>query len=346
MRAAARGAHGDEKPSHRDDLGSSAIGGVALAPGRGVNTIVVASGENGRRVGGVAIGALCALLGLLLACTGEVIVAEPTDEAMSAASDDEVAQTAPVSSCTKPHAQGRRCDDGLFCTVNDRCDDGVCKGEPRACADAASFCETPVCDESQDACVATPIAPTCEDRCAGERATTAYQRGFRRGWKSVQRAWDRHGDDCDETEAFVDRVTERIEHAQQRCDADDDSTYRRCRIAGATAGAFAALEQIQLACDDRCMLDGELVGQVAATTYCELAIGGAPLEAEAWVRGPLNQCGLQYEVACDSSFIGTSIDYANPQGQCEPFTEGAFATVWDRTRLKACDYQNRTDASP
>jgi hypothetical protein len=291
---------------------------------------------------------IATLAGLFAACTaGDVTHVDPLDGPMSAAIDDEVdtVQSAMVSDCSQPGSQGKRCDDGRFCTVRDRCDDGVCEGEPRACAGSAGFCATPVCDEDQDACTATPADPaTCEDKCEGAHAQRAYQRGFRRGWKTVERSWERHVDDCDRTEAFVDRVLARLEHAQSSCDADDDSRYRRCRVAGATAGALAALDQIQAACDESCILDGELVGNMAAQTYCELAIGGAPLDAGPWVRGPLNTCGLEYETSCDSAFIGTSIDYTDANGEaCERFTEAPYEESWDRTRLKTCDYQNRPD---
>jgi hypothetical protein len=286
----------------------------------------------------LAVAALSILTLASVACTGEVITYDPS--AMSAATDDEVAQDARLSDCAGSHAQGRRCDDGHFCTVNDRCDHGVCEGEPRACAAAAGFCATPVCDEDADTCTAT-VDATCTDPCSGAHATRAYQRGFRRGWKTVERSWERHVDDCDRTGAFVERVTERLTSAQESCDGDDDSRYRRCRVAGATAGSFAALDQIQASCDESCFLGGELVGDLAAKTYCELALDGNPPDGETWVRGPLNECGLNYEVACDSSFVGTSIDFENDAGQCRPFTEGDFADGWDRTREKSCDYQNR-----
>jgi hypothetical protein len=45
------------------------------------------------------------------------------------------------------------CDDGQFCTINDRCRSGVCRSfTARSCPDANSGCRQGVCDEQADAC--------------------------------------------------------------------------------------------------------------------------------------------------------------------------------------------------
>ncbi len=57
------------------------------------------------------------------------------------------------------------CDDTLFCTQNDRCSGGVCVGAQRNCAAQSNNCNIGVCDDTADACVASPVADgaACSD---------------------------------------------------------------------------------------------------------------------------------------------------------------------------------------
>jgi subtilisin-like proprotein convertase family protein len=62
------------------------------------------------------------------------------------------------------------CDDGEFCSVADYCLSGTCQaGEARSCADLDSDCQTGVCDEGADQCVANakPDGTSCEADGAG-----------------------------------------------------------------------------------------------------------------------------------------------------------------------------------
>lgn len=54
-------------------------------------------------------------------------------------------------------ANGRECDDGAFCTTNDRCESGACVGDPLDCGPAGP-CTTPSCDEVSDSCVESIVA--------------------------------------------------------------------------------------------------------------------------------------------------------------------------------------------
>ena len=75
---------------------------------------------------------------------------------------------------------GRSCDDGVFCTVDERCDSGRCGGGvPRACDALSGACTVGVCDESAQQCVAQSanegdrcddaLFCTASDTCAGGR---------------------------------------------------------------------------------------------------------------------------------------------------------------------------------
>ena len=57
-----------------------------------------------------------------------------------------------------PTGDGGACDDGLFCTYMDSCQAGSCvSGGPRDCGGASDSCNTGLCDETEDACVAHPL---------------------------------------------------------------------------------------------------------------------------------------------------------------------------------------------
>jgi hypothetical protein len=250
--------------------------------------------------------------------------------------------------CAAANAEGKSCDDGLFCTVDDTCHSGVCVGTERPCANVVGFCDVATCDEAHDTCVATPRpGGACVDRCDTTKLKKFYRKGWQKGFEAVSKAWDRRHGNCDRTEAFVDRISAGLEDALAAQDSEaTQKAHRRCRKAGAVDGAFAALDVIQSFCDQTCFLDGDFTGKLAAESYCEMAIGAdGPLDVVDWLRGPLNMCGLNYEIACDSSFVGTSVDYSSSSGSCAPLTEGAYEAAWDASRLVSCDYRNH-DAAP
>jgi hypothetical protein len=67
---------------------------------------------------------------------------------------------------------GTTCDDGRFCTVGDTCQGGFCQqGSPRDCSAAGNQCNTGICDENLNRCVAQPVAngTQCNDNNACTR---------------------------------------------------------------------------------------------------------------------------------------------------------------------------------
>ena len=54
------------------------------------------------------------------------------------------------------------CDDGLWCTVNDRCVDGLCVGLERSCDDGVP-CTIDTCSEDSSSCVFTASTAHCDD---------------------------------------------------------------------------------------------------------------------------------------------------------------------------------------
>jgi hypothetical protein len=275
---------------------------------------------------------------VLVACGGE-------GDFPMAGDDIGVADHAAQQGCTKHNAEGKKCDDGLFCTVDDTCRSGVCVGVDRPCGSAVGFCSIGVCNESSDSCAAEPREEECTDRCPGTQLTAAYRKGWKRGFESVAKVWDKKVADCDRGDEFADRIAERVAKAQTQLDGEDageSKPRKRCRNAGVSDGAFAALDVIQNSCAEVCFLDGELTGRVAAPSYCELAMGAdGPIEQPDWTRGPLNTCGLNYEVACDSVFIGDTLEYARGGKACADYTVDEYAASWDASRERVCDYHEQ-----
>lgn len=62
----------------------------------------------------------------------------------------------PATGCTG-QPNGTACDDGAFCTINDRCQNQTCVGTPNSCDDAI-FCTNDTCDETNNRCVNAPKA--------------------------------------------------------------------------------------------------------------------------------------------------------------------------------------------
>jgi hypothetical protein len=129
---------------------------------------------------------------------------------------------------TEP-ADGRACDDWLFCTGpnGDRCQRGTCSGPPRNCNDG-NQCTTDECSELRHACVneTGPLDGTrCDDGlfCTGAGDTDTCQRGTCAG---PQRTCDDFSectvDSCNETFNRCDNLAGPLENTP--CDDGDVCT--------------------------------------------------------------------------------------------------------------------------
>ncbi|NOZ86958.1 MAG: VCBS repeat-containing protein [Deltaproteobacteria bacterium] len=71
-----------------------------------------------------------------------------------------------TDSCVKkPKAGEATCDDGLWCTINDKCENGECKGQARDCSGSGDDCHPGACDDGNDTCV--PGAAYADDSPCG-----------------------------------------------------------------------------------------------------------------------------------------------------------------------------------
>jgi hypothetical protein len=236
-------------------------------------------------------------------------------------------------------ARSSPCDDGLFCTTGDRCSVDTCIGIRRDCSHLGDLCQYGMCNEDTARCATELLGgPDCVDPCAAPARKRAFRVGRALGMARIRSLW-RNINDCDQVEAFEVRVVNAISEIEPP--AGDTPPIRQCRFAGRIEGVIAQLEHLQAVCSAVCYMDGDLVGHLAAKLYCDLAIdSGGELEAEQWFRQPVNVCGLTYQVACDTRYLGDTKTYSNDLGSCLPYTEEPFWEVWERTRLRCCDYHN------
>jgi hypothetical protein len=180
---------------------------------------------------------------------------------------------------------------------------------------------------------AAAVAPA---DCAFGKGAKFYEQGRSKGSKLVQKLW--RGASCGSVEAFADRVLQHLGELEVS-QGEESRVHRWCRYAGSVDALWEGLDKIQLDCEASCFMDGDFVGQVEAKIFCDLAIeAGGALEPESWLRPPVASCGFQYQLACDSRFLGTAGSYANAEGVCAPYTEAPYTTLFESALLRSCAF--------
>ena len=166
-------------------------------------------------------------------------------------------------------------------------------------------------------------------------ARNAYRTGVTAGKTLVNQAWARVND-CDRIDYFLGVLEDDISRLTLPQNASASTV---CRYTGTVDGVYEMLDTLYGTCSDLCFLDGSFAGEMSATVYCELSIAlGGLSEADAFLRGPVQVCGLNFEFGCDSQFISITTTYENLMGVCYPYTEGEYADVWDEARNNQCAY--------
>lgn len=188
---------------------------------------------------------------------------------------------------------------------------------------------------------APPIRPPAPPpACTATIDARQYNTGFLIGQRIVQSAV-LSINSCDEIDFFVNVILDNVARFTLPRGA---SNALACRYAGQVEGVIQEMDNQARLCDDQCFADGQVIGEISAAAYCELSILlGGLAEPDAFVRRPTLTCGFNFEVGCDSSFIGVSRAYENAFGQCLPFTQDPFFEVWDQTRINQCAYDPETD---
>lgn len=182
--------------------------------------------------------------------------------------------------------------------------------------------------------------------CSGALNTRAFNVGKMTGTSLLRQAWNAVND-CDRIEEFEDMV---IPVLLRYSPGDAPTPYTQCRFLGLVQGMLDELDGLFTGCANQCFQEGQFAGELSALAYCELSIAlGGLVTADQFLRGPVQVCGLSFELGCDSKFSTFATFYTNDLGErCEPFTEdadgcpgsgdGCFFEVFDQARENQCAY--------
>lgn len=184
--------------------------------------------------------------------------------------------------------------------------------------------------------------PPVPSSCTPATSASAYRTGLRLGERIVTQAWGRVND-CDRVDYFLSIVEDNVSRLTLPAGSTNSTV---CRYTGTADGVYQQLEVVYQSCFDQCFSDGEFAGALSGEIYCELSIALDGLEeADDFIRGPVEICGLSFETGCDFAFYDTTTSYVNDEGVCLQYTEGEYFEVWDQARNNQCMYEP-PDPSP
>jgi hypothetical protein len=165
----------------------------------------------------------------------------------------------------------------------------------------------------------------------------AYNAGALSGGNLVSMMWSALREDCDRIELLESIAVSNLQRFNWS--GDDVSEVVACRFAGYANGILAKIDELYRYCEKMCYLEGQMIGEIAAVAYCELSLAFDGLVVpDGLIRAPVQICGLQFEFACDSTFIDITFSYANPLGVCIIYAFDSYFDVWNQTRNNQCAY--------
>ncbi len=184
-------------------------------------------------------------------------------------------------------------------------------------------------------CCAHVSALDIPPACSGKREASGYNAGFLAGGSLVRQAWAKVKN-C----ARIDEFERVVKTAIQRSVPKTSPTlYTQCRFSGQIAGMTDQVDGLFVGCADSCFLEGQFVGEITAIAYCELSILLRGLALDQFlIRGPVETCGLSFEIGCDANFETTAINYSNLLGQCLPYVRHPFLEVFEQAQQNQCAY--------
>jgi len=177
------------------------------------------------------------------------------------------------------------------------------------------------------------VPPICDE---SDWNRSGYIAGVVTGQNLLTSAWLKIKT-CDLIERFESIVMPLVFRLEPLNDA---SLYTACRYSGYRNGIMSAMDSLYRCCEETCYRDGEIIGEIVATMYCELSLMLNGLAtAEEFVRAPVQLCGFNFEFACDITFLYETMSYVNDIGACFPYTIEPHYEVWDQVRNNSCAYK-------
>jgi hypothetical protein len=166
--------------------------------------------------------------------------------------------------------------------------------------------------------------------------TRAYNAGALSGENLVSMMWSALREDCDRIELLESIAVSNLQRFNW---SGDESDVVACRFAGYANGILAKIDELYRYCEKMCYLEGQMIGEIAAIAYCELSLAfGGLVVPDGLIRAPVQICGLQFEFACDSTFIDITFSYENILGACFIYAFDTYFEVWNQTRNNQCAY--------
>lgn len=206
-------------------------------------------------------------------------------------------------------------------------------------------------------CRATLKAPT---ECTGRNATS-YTAGVGQGVSTVDQIWesDTVGEDPDNWEILVARVTTTIPRTVATVYETTWNEYLKCRVQGLLEGTVCRMNELDPI--PGCQLDGADWGNMSAALYCALSVdlGGLGDVVPWFIRPVPGMCGSGFQTYCEAVYeFGATrgaipldpavsahlktrgvdvLSYYQPE-TCLPYTADPWRTVFDNSVYIDCSY--------
>lgn len=156
---------------------------------------------------------------------------------------------------------------------------------------------------------------------------------------SVRQRWSQS-----EACAQLDRLSRRIRGRLQEWVPYALEGPYLCWLGGLYLGSQLELADLRKECQRTCQTDGETAGQIAADAYCmvvQLSQGSAP-ELDL-LQFPDPTCGERFSQACSLALRRGVKRFPETRGRCEPYLQGAYASMFENFVERACASMNPQD---
>jgi hypothetical protein len=173
--------------------------------------------------------------------------------------------------------------------------------------------------------------------CQDSKNLPAYDLGYLKGKNIIDSAWNGIDQDCSELlgcDGFKKTVVSAVNSLFLMPGA---SEFVVCHYQGYIRGAIERLKEIEYLCA-HCVMDGELVGHLAAIFYCQLSFAFRGLSVESdMMKDAFFLCNQSMVESCFETFVTTASNFTNIFGMsCAPYTQGEYSTVFDHVKESQC----------
>jgi hypothetical protein len=174
-------------------------------------------------------------------------------------------------------------------------------------------------------------------RCQDDFNVRPYNLGLEKGRLRVENEWYNVEQNCTAITATPDFKNAVMEIVNDLSIPPNSIDFVVCHVYGYMNGIADALREIDADCPLQCLMDGELVGKLAAMMYCELAIGFGGIPSSDFTTGILSVCSPVFTDDCESSFDDVTIDYSDVFGiECAPYTLPPYEIIMQTDKQNQC----------